>query len=159
MLPLHQTLPETMSIEEAPARTRKGDDMIRKQFTLYLENRPGMLARITRMLAAKQVNIDGISVSASTDIGLVQIVVDNANAARRVLKAAKVPFVVQDVALLPMKNEPGALADLVTKVARRGININYVYATGCDCSKACNCYAIISAPDLKKVEQASRSVW
>lgn len=133
--------------------------MIRKQFTLYLENRPGVLARVTRLLAAKRVNIEGISVSASTDIGLVQIVVDNAATARRVLRAAKVPHMIQDVALVPMRNEPGALADLVTKVARRGININYVYATGCDCAKSCNCYAIISAPDLKKVEQASRSVW
>ena len=36
--------------------------MIKKQFTLYLENRPGLLAKVTRLLAMHKLNIEGISV-------------------------------------------------------------------------------------------------
>ena len=128
--------------------------MIKKQFTLYLENKPGMLAKVTRLLAGNKVNIEGISVSASTHIALVQITVDNAAVTRKTLTAAKISFAVQDVALIPLPHKPGSLARLVGHIAKTGVNINYVYATGCDCKNACHCYAIVSAPDLKKVEKA-----
>jgi hypothetical protein len=39
-----------------------------------------------------------------------------------------------------------------------GVNINYIYATGCMCDGDCNCEVIISAPDLKLVEKAWRQI-
>ena len=133
--------------------------MIKKQFTLYLENKPGALASITKKLASKKINIDGISVSESTDVGLVQVVVDNAEATHKILAASGVPFTEQDVALLTLKNKPGALSDVVSRLAAAKVNINYVYATGCTCTdRHCGCLAIISAPDLRAVEKAWKKV-
>ena len=56
--------------------------MIKKQFTLYLENKPGALAKVTRQLGNEKVNIDGISVAESTDVSLVQVVASNAAATK-----------------------------------------------------------------------------
>ena len=128
--------------------------MIKKQFTLYLENRPGGLANLTRKLARECINIDGISVSASTDVGLVQIVVSKAAATRKLLKAAKIPFTVQDVSVQKMKNQPGVLYEGIAKLAKSGVNINYIYATGCACVGDAECLAVISAPNLAAVEAA-----
>lgn len=128
--------------------------MIKKQFTLYVENKPGALASITRMLAREKVNVDGISVSETTDVGLVQLVVSNATKTRQLLRKSGVPFTTQDVALLTLKNEPGSLARVAGALAKAGVNINYIYATGCSCGNNCECNAIISAPDLKRVEKA-----
>jgi len=128
--------------------------MIKKQFTLYLENKPGALAGLTRRLATAKVNIEGISVAASGDVGLVQVVVSNAKATKKALSGGGIAFTVQDVALVPLPNRPGALSRVIQKLAKLGVNVNYVYATVCDCSHGCNCFAIISAPDLKKVEEA-----
>jgi hypothetical protein len=128
--------------------------MIKKQFTVYLKNRPGALAKITRLLAAAKVNIEGISASSSVDIGLAQIVVNSTAVTARILRKARIPFVTQDVALVPLNNKPGALAQVVSRLAKLGININYVYATACDSDS--RCYTIISAPDLKRVEAACR---
>jgi hypothetical protein len=128
--------------------------MIKKQFTLYLENKPGRLAKLTRSLAKDNVNIEGISVSESTDVGLVQIVPSNAVKMRAALKRARIPYTVQDVALLPLKHKPGSLSKVITGLAREGVNINYVYATGCAGGNTCDCHAIISAPNLKAVENA-----
>ena len=129
--------------------------MIEKQFTLYLENKPGALASVTRMLAVGKVNIEGISAATSSDVGLIQIVTSDTATTRKLLNRAKVPFTVQDVALLPLSNRPGALADIIAYLAKSGVNVNYVYATACGCRSAdCRCYAVISAPDLKKVEKA-----
>ena len=131
--------------------------MIKKQFTLYLKNRPGELAKVMKKLADLNINIEGISVSESTDISLVQIVVSHSMATRKILRMSKIPFTVQDIALLPIRNEPGALSKIVARLARHGVNINYVYATANQCRNACDCYAIISAPNLKKVEAAWKS--
>jgi hypothetical protein len=132
--------------------------MIRKQFTLYLEHKPGALAAVAARLAKAKINIDGVSAYSSADVALAQIVVDDAAKTRKVLAAAKVPFTVQDVALMTLRNEVGSLATVTAKLAEAGININYVYATGCLCSGDCNCGVVISAPDLKKVEQAWRQM-
>ncbi len=128
--------------------------MIKKQFTLYLENKPGALAAVTRMLTREKVNIDGISVSETTDVGLVQLVASNAAKTRQVLRKVGVPFTTQDVALLTLKNEPGSLARVAGALAKAGVNINYIYATGCQCGTSCECNAVISAPDLERVEKA-----
>ena len=131
--------------------------MIKKQFTLYLENKPGTLSKVTTLLASAKVNIEGISVYSSVDIGLVQIVVSNAAVARRLLTRAKIAFATQDVVLVPLKNEPGSLARVVSKLGRLGVNINYVYATACEGLGKCMCYAVISAPNLRRVDKACRS--
>lgn len=127
--------------------------MIRKQFTMYLQNKPGQLAAAITRLANAKINIEGISVAASPDVGLVQIVPSNAREARRVLTEAKVPFTTQDVVLGKLKNTPGALGKVLVRMAKLGINVNYIYATASDCGKNCICYAIVSAPDLKAVDK------
>lgn len=132
--------------------------MIKKQFTLYLENKPGVLAAVTKKLATAGVNIEGLSVSESTDVGLVQIVVSNVAATKKVLNAGKVPFSIQDISLITLPNRPGSLCELVTMLAKQQVNINYVYATTCDCSEECACHVVISAPNLAKVEKAWKAI-
>jgi hypothetical protein len=132
--------------------------MLKQQFTLYLENRPGELARITKKLALEKVNLDGISVANSPDVALVQLVVSNAAATRRVLKSDGVAFTEQKVVLVPLENKPGALAEVVTHLSKAKININYVYATACEGKNGGKSYAVISTPALKKVEDVWKKV-
>jgi hypothetical protein len=134
--------------------------MRKQQFTLYLENKPGVLARITRRLANAKVNLEGISVANSSDVALVQMVVSRTVAARKILKDLGVAFTVQDVAVVPVRNTPGGLAAIVDRLAAAKVNINYVYATACDCVTGCKCcsYVVISAPDLKRVDKVWREV-
>jgi hypothetical protein len=87
-------------------------------------------------------------------VAIVQLVVNQSQAATQVLKKLKIPYTVQNVALVHLSNKPGSLARIVSKIAQFRININYVYATGCACKRDCDCYAVIGAPDLKKVEKA-----
>ena len=129
--------------------------MIKKQFTLYLENKPGELARVTKILATKKVNIEGISVSAGIDVALVQLIADNASATGKTLKKAGVPYTTQNVAVVPLRNEAGALELVVSKLASEKVNIDYVYATACVDSD-CECYVVISARELKKVESVCK---
>jgi hypothetical protein len=134
--------------------------MICTQFTVYLENKAGALAAVTSKLAKAGINIEGISAYTSADVGLVQIVASNANLARRTLTKAGVSFTAQDVALLTIPNRAGSLSEVASALGRAGVNINYLYATGCDSSSGCDCRcnAIVSAPDLKKVVNVWRKL-
>ena len=125
--------------------------MIKSQLTLFLENKPGALARATSTLAAAKVNIEGISVAATTDIGLVQIVVSNLADARPALMNAGIATTEQRVAVLELANEPGELAKLARKLAENNININYLYATSAPARGNAECAVIISTDDLENV--------
>ncbi len=132
--------------------------MITKQFTLYLENKPGVLASVTSKLADAGVNLEGISVAESTDVAIVQMVVDSALTTQRVLNRAKIPFTTQNVALVHLENKPGSLARIATKLAKSGININYIYATGCTCNHGCRSFVVISSSNLRKVDQTWKAI-
>ena len=126
--------------------------MIKTQLTLCLRNKPGELGRAIRRFTAARINIEGISVAETTDVGLVQLLVSNAAAARLVLKKAGIPVSEQKVVVLALANKPGELAKLVTKIAREKININYLYATTAPSRSGVGCSVVISADDLKRVE-------
>jgi hypothetical protein len=126
--------------------------MITKQFTLYLKNRPGELARVSKTLASAGINIEGISAAVTPDVGLVQLVVDNAGAARRTLTRRRVPFTEQNVAVLKLMNRPGALAEVSGRLTREGLNINYLYCTTCkDCARECS--VVVSGDNLERIEK------
>ena len=128
--------------------------MIRKQYTLYMENRPGAIAKITKALSDNKVNIEGLSLSVTADVGLLQLIVSNATVATKIFKKFKVPYTSQEVALVPLTNKPGTLARMASKLAKAGVNINYIYGTGGRKTKDGDFYVVVSASNLKKVEKA-----
>ncbi len=133
--------------------------MIKKQFTLYLENKPGSLSNIMKKLAANKINVEGISVSESTDVALVQLVPSNPAKARALLEQEGVPLTVQDVSVITLQHVPGSLSRVVSQLAKGGVVVNYIYATGCSCggTHGCSCYVVIGADDLKSVEKFWKS--
>jgi len=132
--------------------------MITKQFTLYLTNRPGELAGVIGKVSAGKVNIEGISVAASSDVGLVQLVTNDVVKTEKILKRDKVSYTLQDVCVVLMNDEPGSLFKVVAMLAKAKLNLNYVYATGSVCHGGGKSKVVISAPDLKKVESAWKTV-
>jgi hypothetical protein len=133
--------------------------MIKKQFTLYMENKPGGLSAIMKNLAANKINVEGISVSESTDVALIQLVPSNPQKARQLLEREGVPLTIQEISVITLKHEPGSLSRIVSQLANAGVAVNYIYATGCNCGGACGCecYVVIGADDLKSVEKFWKS--
>jgi hypothetical protein len=129
--------------------------MMKRQLTVHSENRPGSLARIARVLSAAKVNIEAISFCENTDAGLVRIVPSHPVKAEKALRRAKLAYTVQKVALLSLRNEPGALARVTADVAKAGVNIEYTYGSVCGCGCDCECMLVVSASDLKKLT----SIW
>ena len=99
------------------------------QFSLALENRPGVLAEVCSELAAKAVNIEGIMASDVRGWGSVRLVVNHVETTRKVLGALGVKFVEEEVLAVHLSDRPGALGRVTRKLAEEKINIDYVYGT------------------------------
>jgi len=105
-------------------------------------------------LAEAKINIEGLSVSGSEDTALAQLVTSDSEATHELLKASGTPYSTDEVAVLAMRNEPGALSRGLARLSKAGLNIDYLYGTASDCCDAEHCNIVISAPDLQAVEDA-----
>jgi len=100
-----------------------------KQLTVALENRPGTLAHMAKVLADAKVNVLALLGSTAVGQGSVQVVVDNVNKAKKALGGAGLSYTEGTLEQFELANKPGALAELAGKLAKKGINIDCAYAT------------------------------
>jgi hypothetical protein len=99
-------------------------------FLVDLENRPGELARIAELIAAKEVNITAVSGSTCGPVGRVAIITSDGAATRLVLEAAKCSFTEAEVTQASLPHEPGTLATACRRLADAGVNIEALMAIG-----------------------------
>jgi hypothetical protein len=100
-----------------------------KQLTVVLENRPGTLAHVAKVLADAKVNVLALLGSTSGAQGSAQVVVDNVNKAKKALGGAGLSYTEGTLEQFELANKPGALAQLAGRMAKQGINIDCAYAT------------------------------
>lgn len=100
---------------------------IAKQLAVFLENRPGMLARVCDALAKVNVNIHAISTSDTVDHTVIRMVVSDSAKALQMFEEHGSLVVEDDVVLVEGENKPGSLAKIAHKLADARINIEYAY--------------------------------
>lgn len=101
----------------------------RVQISIAMRNEVGALCRLCGMLARAQVNVMGLSIEDCTDEGFIRLIIDEPKKAQKTLDAAKIKYQTQEIYLLELANEPGALQRVSAKLAEAGINIHYAYGT------------------------------
>jgi len=99
------------------------------QLSVFLVNKPGVLAQVTRALAQAKQNIVAMTLVDSQEHGVLRMVIENAAEAKAVLAKLNLPMTETEVVCLEMSNRPGALADVATLLGENHININYAYVT------------------------------
>lgn len=105
---------------------------IAPQFSVFLVNKPGVLAQVVTALAKAKVNIAALTLVDSSEHGVLRVVCQDGQEpkAREVLKRAQDGFTETDVLCLELSNEPGTFASAAQKLADAHINITYAYVTG-----------------------------
>ncbi len=97
------------------------------EFTIQLSNRPGQLASLAKIMADAEVNIEALAAFGIDDLGLVRLVVGDAEAARRVISEAGLVAEERRVVTTVLSHRPGALASLTQGLAEAGVNIDGLY--------------------------------
>ncbi|WP_027364162.1 ACT domain-containing protein [Desulfotruncus alcoholivorax] len=99
-----------------------------KQISVFLENKSGRLAQVTRVLGDNNINIRALSIADTTDFGILRLIVNNPDSAYRVLKEAGFTVSTTDVIAVEVKDDPGGLAKVLEILQNVHINIEYLYA-------------------------------
>jgi len=103
-----------------------------QELVVRVANRPGMLASISETIAEAGVNIEALAAFGFDDEGMIRLLVDDAAAARRALRAANIHFDEREILATVVPHQPGALASLTHQLAICEINIDAMYALGAD---------------------------
>ena len=109
---------------------------IAKQLAIFLDNRPGMLARVCDALAEAKINIYAITTSDTVDHSVIRMVVSDTRKALLLFEEHGTLVVENDVLMIEGSNKPGSLATIANKLSDAKINIEYAYCA--------------TAPDSKK---------
>jgi len=99
-------------------------------FLVELENKAGELARVTEAIAAKGIDITGVSGSTCGSSGSVALMTDNDPSTRAALQAAGAMFREMEATLAPIAAAPGSLAKACRRLADAGVNIEALMPTG-----------------------------
>ncbi|MEP6673449.1 MAG: ACT domain-containing protein [Chthoniobacter sp.] len=98
-----------------------------KQLSVFLANKPGMLADVCNELAKAEVNIFALTISDTADHSVVRMVVSNPARTLAIFEERGVLAVESKVLAIENKNKPGALAKISARLAKAKINIEYAY--------------------------------
>lgn len=101
---------------------------INKQLAIFLDNRPGTLARLADALAEASINIYAITTSDTVDHSVIRLVVSDYRKAMHLFEQHGTLVVEDDVLMIEGSNKPGELARIAHALAEARINIEYCYS-------------------------------
>ena len=102
--------------------------MFVSQLSVFIENTPGALARVTKLLADNKVDIRAMSLAEMPDFGVLRLIVDDNATAGKVLKENNFIYRFTDVIAISVSDEPGGLSSALALLSDDGVNISYMYA-------------------------------
>ena len=126
----------------------KGNMHITTQLALFLENKPGTLARVCEAMREAKINIFAFTTSDTVDHSVVRMVVSDTRKALLLFEEHGTLVVENEVLMIEGDNKPGSLALIAQKLSDAKINIEYAYcATAPDARKG---LLILRPSDCKK---------
>ena len=98
------------------------------QISVFLENRAGQLAEITKILAEGGIDMRAISIAETADYGVLRLIVDRPQDATSTLLGSGFVLSMTPVTVVSVPDEPGGLAPVLQAVAEGSIDIEYMYS-------------------------------
>lgn len=97
------------------------------QLSILAENKPGTLARVTKILAKEKINIRSITISSHGEFGIINAIVDHPRQAQKALDREGLSVNLKDIIAVPIEDKSGAFDKLVQLLAGKNINIENSY--------------------------------
>ena len=98
------------------------------QISVFLENRAGQLAEITKVLAENGVDLRAISIAETSDYGILRMIVDNAQNATGILMHHGYLMTMTPVQVVSVPDIPGGIAPVLGALASGHVDIEYMYS-------------------------------
>lgn len=99
-----------------------------EQISIFLENRAGRLAEITRVLGEAGISIRALSLADTSDFGILRLILNDNNKAKTILKEHGFTVGTTNVAAVEVEDRPGGLNRILEILSKENINVEYMYA-------------------------------
>ncbi|MBT8490491.1 MAG: ACT domain-containing protein [Deltaproteobacteria bacterium] len=99
-----------------------------EQISIFLENKPGALEEVTRVLKDADINIRALSLADTSDFGILRLIVNDIDTAEKVLHANGLTVRRTPVVAVEVPDRPGGLHSILELLSKKGINVEYTYA-------------------------------
>lgn len=102
--------------------------MIIKQLSIFIENKKGHLASVTKELKRENIDIRAISVFDTSEFGILRLVVDDPDQALEILENGGYTAKVSPVLAIQPEDKPGSLNEVFMVLDENDIDIEYIYS-------------------------------
>ncbi len=102
--------------------------MFIKQISVFMENRPGRLAEITKVLSDNGIDMRAINIADTTDYGILRMIVNDEVKAEKVLRENNMTASVTDVIAISIPDTVGAFSTVINLLKDKDISIEYIYS-------------------------------
>ena len=125
--------------------------MALKQLTVFVENKQGTVVSVTDTLAAHNVNLRALSIAETEGFGILRLIVDNEEAAKKVLAEEGYLIKITEVVGVKIGDAPGKLTEALRVLNKADINMEYLYAFMARTEK--HAYVVLRVQDNTKAER------
>ena len=98
------------------------------QLSVFLQNKSGKIAAITRALSDNQIDIRALSIADTTDFGILRMLVSDIRKAKEVLTGQNCILSVNEVVVVAVPDRIGGLAEILSMIAEANVDIEYMYS-------------------------------
>lgn len=102
--------------------------MLIKQISVFVENKSGRTSAIIDALGNAGIDISAMSLADASEFGILRLIVDDPDKAKKVLNDIGVVVRISDVMAVKIPNKPGGLSETLKKISDKGLNVEYMYA-------------------------------
>ncbi|MHB8841562.1 MAG: ACT domain-containing protein [Candidatus Aquicultor sp.] len=120
------------------------------QLSVFLENKQGRLADVTKVLADNGINIRALFIADTSDFGILRMIVDKPRKAIEILKSNAFTVKENDVLAVEVADTPGSLAKVLETLDKNSLNVEYLY---CFVDKDRN-----AAVDIMRIEDIGKAM-
>lgn len=99
-----------------------------EQISIFLENKPGSLENVTRLLKEANINIRTLSLADTSDFGILRLIVNDVPAALKMLTDSGLRVSKTTVVAVEVPDRPGGLHSILEVLSKNTINVEYLYA-------------------------------
>jgi hypothetical protein len=98
------------------------------QLSVFIENKPGHLQNVLKILAEEKINIITLTIAESSDFGILRLIVNDPEKAASKLKEHHITSSLTEVLAVEIDDNPGSLYKAIGTFTKRNLNIEYMYA-------------------------------
>ena len=99
-----------------------------KQISIFIENKKGSLAEVTKFIADRKINLKALSIADTQDFGILRIITDKPDEARDMLKNEGYTVTATSVLAVELTDAPGSMASILSVLSESDISVEYTYA-------------------------------